>query len=244
MKKSLLILTGHTKGLGTAVLDKFLSIENFQIVGVSRSVLGLKSPKLTEIQLDLSDLAALELRLPEIFPTGDFEKVILINNAGWIGEVKPVGKLQPKAIQKAMNLNLLAPMILTDAFVKAYSNLQDEKVICNISSGAAQKPLPGWAEYCSSKAGLAMFSKVAAEDLKEKGFLVFSLAPGIVDTEMQAEIRKAEKADFPALERFNTYKSEGQLSSAEEVAEKVFYLVSNPDLFEEVILDVRNFDLP
>lgn len=243
MKKSLLILTGHTKGLGNAILDKFLSIENFQIVGVSRSVLGLKSPKLTEIQLDLSDLAALELRLSEIFPAGDFEKVILINNAGWIGEVKPVGKLQGTAIQKAINLNLLAPMILTDAFVKAYSNLHGEKLICNISSGAAHKPMPGWAEYCSSKAGLAMFSKVAADDLKEKGFLVFSLAPGIVDTEMQAEIRKADKADFPALERFNTYKSEGQLSSAEQVAEKVFYLISNPDLFEEVILDVRNFDL-
>lgn len=242
--KSLLILTGHTKGLGKAILDKFLSIENFQIVGVSRSVLGLKSPKLTEIQLDLNELAALELRLSEIFPTGDFEKVILINNAGWIGEVKPVGKLQPGAIQKAMNLNLLAPMILTDAFVKAYFKQRCEKLICNISSGAAHKPLPGWAEYCSGKAGLAMFSKVAAEDLKERGFLVFSLAPGIVDTEMQAEIRKADRADFPALERFNTYKSEGQLSSAEEVAEKVYYLVSNPDLFEEVILDVRNFDLP
>lgn len=242
--KSLLILTGHTKGLGKAILDKFLLLEDFQVVAISRTGLDSSHVRLTETQMDLNDLAGLEANLPQIFPKGDFDKVILINNAGWIGEVKPVGKLHPKGIRQAMNLNLLAPMILTDAFVKAYSNLECEKLICNISSGAAHKHLPGWAAYCSSKAGLAMFSKVAAEDLKEKGFRVFSLAPGIIDTEMQAEIRMADKYDFPALERFTKYKSEGQLSSAAEVAEKVFYLLDNPDLFQEVVQDVRTFDLP
>lgn len=239
--KSLLILTGHSKGLGNAILNKFLSVDNFQIIAISRSGLGMENPNLTVFQLDLSDLEAIENQLPQIFPTGDFEKVILINNAGWIGEVKPVGKLTPDAIQKVMNLNLLAPIILTDAFVKAYSSFRGEKLICNISSGAAHKPLAGWAEYCSSKAGLAMFSKVAAEDLKEKDFRVFSLAPGIVDTDMQGDIRNAVESDFPALDRFSKYKTEGQLSSAEEVAEKVFHLLSNPDLFSEVIQDVRNF---
>lgn len=142
-----------------------------------------------------------------------------------------------------INLNLAAPMILTDAFAKAYGDRSGQKIIINISSGAAHKPLPGWGEYCTSKAGLAMFSKVAAEELKEKGIRVFSLAPGIVDTEMQAEIRHAHSEDFPALERFVSYKSEGQLSSAEEVAKKIFYLVNHPDRFLEVVQDVRAFDL-
>lgn len=242
--KSLLILTGHTKGLGKAILDRFLDLENFQVVAISRTGLELSNPQIAEIQMDLNDLAGLEANLSQIFPQGDFDKVILINNAGWIGEVKKVGNLHPKGIRQAMNLNLLAPVILTDAFVKAYSNLKGERLICNISSGAAHKPLPGWAEYCSSKAGLAMFSKVAAEDLKEKGFRVFSLAPGIIDTEMQADIRNAEESDFPALERFSNYKTEGQLSSPADVADKVVYLLENPDLFQEVIQDVRNFDLP
>lgn len=242
--KSLLILTGHTKGLGKAILDRFLVLENFQIVAISRTGLDLPNARLTEIQVDLNDLEGLEAKLSWFFPSGEFEKVILINNAGWIGEVKTVGNLHPKGIRQALNLNLLAPMILTDAFVKAYLNLKGEKLICNISSGAAHKPLPGWAEYCSSKAGLAMFSKVAAEDLKGKGFRVFSLAPGIVDTEMQAEIRKANLSDFPALDRFISYKSEGQLSTADEIAEKISYLLNNPDLFPEVIQDVRDFNLP
>jgi benzil reductase ((S)-benzoin forming) len=244
MKKSLLILTGHTKGLGKALLDRFFSVEHMQVVAVSRTGLGVKLPNLSEVQLDLSDLERLEANLPKLFPVGDFEKVILINNAGWIGEIKPVGKLHPGEIAKVMNLNLLAPMILTDAFVKAYSGLKGDKFILNISSGAAHKPMPGWGEYCSSKAGLAMFSKVASEDLAAQGIRVFSVAPGIVDTAMQAEIREADQSDFPALERFRDFKNAGKLMSADEVAEKIFYLLSNPALFPEVVQDVRDFELP
>lgn len=242
--KSLLILTGHTKGLGKAILDKFLSVENFRIVAVSRSTLDIQFEQLTQVALDLSDLDKLEVILQEIFPQGEFDRVILINNAGWIGEVKPVGKLHPKEIRKAMNLNFLAPMILTDAFVKSYAEQKGHKLICMISSGAAHKPMPGWAEYCSGKAGLAMFSKVAAEDLKASEFRVFSIAPGVVDTDMQAEIRTADQEDFPALDRFTQMKSEGKLLSPDQVAEKILYLLDHPELFPEVIQDVRNFELP
>jgi benzil reductase ((S)-benzoin forming) len=98
--KSLLILTGHTKGLGKAILDKFLSLENFQIVAISRTDLDSSDDRLTQIQMDLNDLAGLEANLSQLFPEGEFEKVILINNAGWIGEVKTVGKLHPKGISK------------------------------------------------------------------------------------------------------------------------------------------------
>ena len=239
--KTLLILTGHSKGLGRAILDRFLTQKEIRILAISRSGLHLRLEGLEEISMDLGDLNALEKQLPDLFPEEEFQKVILINNAGWIGEVKPTGKLSAEGIQKTMNLNLIAPMVLSNAFVKTYNDHTCPKIILNISSGAAQKPLSGWAEYCSSKAGLAMFSRVAAEDLKDKGFHVFSLAPGIVDTDMQGEIRKAEKGDFPALDRFEAYKSEGQLSSPEEVAEKIWHLVTNPSHYSEVVLDVRNF---
>jgi benzil reductase ((S)-benzoin forming) len=244
MKKSLVILTGHSKGLGRALLDKFLSEEYFQIVAVSRTILEVHHENFTQLKLDLSDLDTLKATLPQIFPSGDYEKIILINNAGWIGEVKPVGKLDPSEIKRSMDLNLIAPMILVDAFVKAYPLLTSQKVICNISSGAAHKPTAGWAEYCSSKAGLAMFSKVAAEDLRAKGFHVFAVAPGIVDTEMQAEIRTADRLDFPALDRFEGFKSEQKLLAPELVAEKLFYLLANPALFPGVLQDVRDFELP
>lgn len=215
-----------------------------EVVAVSRTLLGLERTNLREVQLDMADLDSLESSLSDIFPKGDYSRLILINNAGWIGEIKPVGKLHPADIAKVMNLNLLAPMILSDGFVKAYSGLNAEKIVCNISSGAGHKPMPGWSEYCSSKAGLAMFSRVMAQDLEEKGLRVFSLAPGVVDTGMQSEIRDADQVDFPALEKFRNFKREGSLATPGEVAEKVFYLLHHPRLFPEVIQDVRNFEVP
>jgi benzil reductase ((S)-benzoin forming) len=239
--KTLLILTGHTKGLGQAILEKFLSSEGVEIIAISRTTLKNKSSRVVEISLDLSDLDALETHLPKIFPKESVDRYVLINNAGRIGEIKPVGKLNPGEIQRVLNLNLIAPMILTNAFVKAYGSEAGSKIICNISSGAAHKPLSGWGEYCGSKAGLAMFSRVADEELKESGIRVFSLAPGIVDTEMQSEIRLAGEKDFPALKRFLDYKSEGLLSTPEEVAEKVYHLIQHSERFSDSLQDVRNF---
>jgi len=239
--KTHLILTGHTKGLGHAILEKFLAEEGTEVIAISRSTLKIKPFQVDEIVLDFSDLDALETNLPKIFPKKSADRYILINNAGRIGEMKPVGKLNSKEIRGVLNLNLIAPLILSDAFVRAYGNEPGSKIICNISSGAAHKPLEGWGEYCSSKAGLAMFSKVADLELKELGIRVFSIAPGIVDTEMQSEIRLANEKDFPALKRFMDYKSEGLLSKPEEVANKIFHLIQYPDLFPETFQDVRNF---
>ncbi|WP_439490615.1 SDR family NAD(P)-dependent oxidoreductase [Algoriphagus sp.] len=244
MKHSLLILTGHSKGLGRAILDTYLQKDKYKIIAISRSKLGLKHPNLLEISIDLGDLDVLEDKLPEIFPPGDYEEVVLINNAGWIGEVKPVGAFQAKQMKTQVNVNLLAPMCLTNAFVAAYKDSNAKKIICNISSGASSRPVAGWAGYCSTKAAIAMFTQVAEKEHENSQFRFFSLAPGIVDTEMQDEIRKAEESDFPDLARFKNYKAAGELSSPEEVAAKIFYLLDHAEDFEGVIQDVRAFDLP
>ncbi|PZX59166.1 benzil reductase ((S)-benzoin forming) [Algoriphagus ratkowskyi] len=244
MQKSLLILTGHSKGLGRAILDTYLKKDEFEIVGISRTILGLEDSKLSEISIDFGDLDVLENKLSDLFPAGDFKEVILINNAGWIGEIKAVGSLQVRMMRENVNINLLAPMYLTNAFVAAYKDLDAKKIICNISSGAASKPMEGWSKYCSTKAAIAMFTKVAAKENTNSQFRFFSVAPGIVDTEMQHEIRLADGLDFPEIERFKTYKENGDLSTPESVAAKISYLLQNENEFKEVIQDVRDFDLP
>lgn len=243
MQKSLLILTGHTQGIGKAILDHYLKKDKIQILAISRSSLDIEFPNLTQISLDLGDLTVLESKLGELFPQDSFEKIVLINNAGSIGEIKPIGKLDPAELRKQINVNLLAPMYLTNAFIKAYKSSAAQKIICNISSGAASKPVAGWGGYCSTKAALAMFTLVAAKENKSKEFIFFSLAPGVVDTEMQKEIREVSDADFPDLEKFKKYQEEGHLAPPEMVAEKTAYLLANPDLFSEVIQDVRNIEL-
>ena len=239
--KTLLILTGHSKGIGHALLAHFLGQDGMQIHAISRTKGQLSHPQLTEWAVDLSDAAAVEAILPEIFPRVPADRYLLINNAGWIGQIKPTGKLQPAALQRTLQLNLLTPMLLSNAFAQAYGTSPGQKLICNLSSGAASKPLPGWTSYCSSKAGLEMFSKVMDAEWRSEAFRVFSLAPGIVDTEMQEEIRAAQPEDFPALSRFRDYHSEGMLSTAAAVAEKIGFMLSNPDQFPDVVQDVRHF---
>ena len=146
-------------------------------------------------------------------------------------------------MRNSINTNLLAPMYLTNAFVSAYKDSKAKKIICNISSGAASKPMEGWGEYCSTKAAIAMFTMVAAKESSNSRFRFFSVAPGIVDTQMQEEIRQANELDFPQIERFKSYKEKGDLSSPELVASKISYLLEHENEFQEVIQDVRNFDL-
>ncbi|MEN2281393.1 SDR family NAD(P)-dependent oxidoreductase [Algoriphagus sp. SE2] len=241
MSQSLLIITGHSQGIGRAVLEYYLAQENFQILAISRTEIDIESPNLKQFCIDLSDLDVLENQLNNIFPDGDFEKIILFNNAGWIGVIKPIGKLGPKEMRIQTNVNLLGPMYLTNAFIHQYKNSRAEKIVCNVSSGAASRPVSGWSGYCSTKAALSMFTMVAAEENKSDNFHFFSLAPGIVDTGMQDEIRSSNDSDFPELQKFKEFKEEGKLSSPAEVAEKIAYLFENPNLFEDVIQDVRNF---
>ncbi|WP_192351036.1 SDR family NAD(P)-dependent oxidoreductase [Algoriphagus sp. Y33] len=242
MQKSLLILTGHSKGLGRAILDAYLQHDEFEIIGISRTKLGLANPNLTEISIDFGEIDLLETELPKLFPSGDYKEIILVNNAGLIGEIKPVGKLQLDSLRIQLNVNVLAPMYLMNAFVSTFKNSAAQRIICNISSGAASKPVEGWGGYCSTKAALAMFTQVAAKENEEIRF--FSVAPGIVDTRMQGEIRQADGLDFPQIERFKNYKENGDLASPESVASKIKYMLENESGFQEVIQDVRSFELP
>ncbi len=244
MANSLVILTGHSQGLGKALLDYYLDKSGVEVIGISRKLLGINSPRLKEISLDLSDLDLLENQLDLIFPDSSYDEILLINNAGSIGEIKSVGLLDSKRLQSLMNLNLLAPALLTNAFVARFQGLKNKRVVCNISSGAAHKPMEGWASYCSSKAALAMFTQVCQKENRNSRIRFFSIAPGIIDTPMQAEIRKSDEKNFPDLARFLAYKSEGKLASGIEVARKIGFLLEHSSSFEEVIQDVRNFEIP
>lgn len=68
---------------------------------------------------------------------------------------------------------------------------------------------------------------------------IFALAPGVVDTEMQTEIRQVEQHNFSTLNKFINLKKEGQLDDAVLTAEKFFYLINHNRRFKETLQDVR-----
>ena len=133
-------------------------------------------------------------------------------------------------------------MLLTRAFLRATHDWYIPRKILNISSGAGKKPLPGTAAYCAVKAGLDHFSRVVALDEAHgpNGAMIVSLAPGVIDTDMQTELRESDPRAFPNQPLFAAMKAQGQLSSASDAASKVLAFLDRPDFGTQPVADVRD----
>lgn len=240
---SLFVITGSSKGIGLALAKQLLENPSHQIIGIARSESPLTNEQYHHFRVDLSDIPTLISRLSDFFPDRAFQRIVLINNAGWIGEINHLGQIDPENIAKLYAINVTAPAILSNAFVKAYQNSQAIKLIINISSGAAKKGLDGWSGYSSSKAAINLFTEAAQNEsnINKNGIRHFAVAPGVVDTAMQSDIRSANFDSFSSLEKFQNLYTSNQLSSPEESAAKIIYLIDHFEKFEGVLQDVRNF---
>lgn len=97
------------------------------------------------------------------------------------------------------------------------------------------------ATYCAAKAGMDHFSRCVAleEALKPFGARICSLAPGVIDTDMQRQLRSTAPSVFPDVQRFQDLALEGQLSSANAAAAQVLAWLDRADFGQTVIADVR-----
>lgn len=242
MAKKLYVVTGSSKGLGKALVSKLLEDVEVTVIGIARQN-EASTDRYIHVSLDLSDTDQLVNALGQIFPSGNYDELTLINNAGWIGEIAPFGKLDPKGILDIHRINVVAPAILMNAFASVYKQHSAKKTVINISSGAAGKAVDGWSGYCASKAALNQMTLVAQQeaDLHQLGIRYLALSPGIIDTPMQENIRLASSENFSQLKKFQGFKSENQLSSPDDTADKVIFLLRNLDTMPGVLLDVREF---
>jgi benzil reductase ((S)-benzoin forming) len=243
-KSALYIITGSSKGIGKALVEQLLEKDGNQVIGIARSQHEMAHPGFLTLALDLSNMQEILDNLGSIMPDGDYEKVVLVNNAGMIGPIEHLGKLDPKKIHQVFMLNTIAPTVLMNSFVHKYGNRKEmERVIVNISSGAARKAIDGWACYSASKSAINMLSEAAALEaaLDLTGIRIFSVAPGVVDTDMQADIRLADEKAFSSLSKFVSLKENELLSSPKHTAKKLIELIENTGRFDGVQQDVREY---
>src|SRR5690606_5817181 len=121
---------------------------------------------------------------------------------------------------------------LTSAFIRLSSTLQADKAVLNISSGAGRNPYEGWSSYCTSKAGLDMFTRCVAAEQQSENYpvRVLSIAPGVIDTKMQQVIRDTKPEDFVHLNRFVELKQSGKLVSPGDAADKLLNAIFDVSL--------------
>ncbi|TQR20468.1 SDR family NAD(P)-dependent oxidoreductase [Psychrobacillus vulpis] len=238
------LVTGTTSGIGLELAKQLLKTGNI-VYGFARRENDIEHDNYHHILLDLSETLKLTDTMKTIIQhaTNEATSFTLINNAGTIDPIGMVGEIDSELVAKSIAVNLTAPMILTGAFINALEGQTIPKKVMQISSGAGRKPYEGWSSYCAGKAGLDRFTEAVnvEESKKQYGARIVSIAPGIIDTNMQGKIRQSTESEFPLVDRFKEYKSAGDLSSPSEVAEKLIKLMESDQFYKvEVISDLRN----
>ena len=236
MKKHV-IITGSSKGIGRE-LTLLLLENNFQVYGYARTN-SIQHKNFTFTQVDLSKVGLLDnLVFPKI---NREDKIYLINNAGEIGVINPIGNKLTNEIIDEININAIAPTILCNNIIKTYKNKVKELSILNISSGAALRPIPSWGTYCQSKAALDMLTNMIKEENDE--ITALSISPGVVDTDMQRKIRGVSSSNFPLKDKFIEYYTNGELADPVIIARKIFYIMTNLSQFKGNIVSLRDLSI-
>ncbi len=238
---NLYIVTGASKGLGLSFTN--FAIENgHRVIGISRSRLEPREG-FYYLQTDLRNTD----RLPEAISaavnkisTTDFKSIHLINNAGMIEPINFTKNLSASEIRQNIEVNLIAPIVLTSSFLKATSEFPGWRTIVNISSGVAENPKANWSVYSAAKAGLRGHSLALAQEFTgTENIRVVCLSPGIMDTDMQAILRAQTTDRFPDVESFKSYQSEGRLLKPEVVAKTLFNFLELPERINKVDYSIR-----
>lgn len=250
-KKHLTIMTGASRGMGLAMARQLLT-EGHSLLCISRQssdalaahALSLGG-SLVQWQRDLSDSLALGKELKTWLLSvkeQNWASVSLINNAGTIAGISPLQDANGSDLCHALRVGLEAPMVLSAAFLGATKSWRMPRKLLNISSGLGRRAMASQAAYCAAKAGMDHFTRCVSleEASASNGAKVCSLAPGVIDTDMQQHLRSADPTAFADIEAFKNLKSSGSLASAEDAAASVLSYLARTDFGSNPVGDIRD----
>lgn len=239
MTRSLVILSGGSSGIGLALVETVPWAEA-RVIDVSRR----GAPGCEHLAADLSDPAAWP-RVAELFEreVAGFagERVVFFHSAGTLTPIGFAGEVPAEAYARNVLLNSAAPQVLGAAFLAAARRTEARCHLVMIGSGAARSIYEGWTSYGAGKAAADQWVRTAGAEQQRRGgrVSVLSVAPGVVATPMQEEIRATPERDFPDLARFIELHEEGDLREPKTVAQELWALLER-DLENGSVLDLRD----
>jgi len=259
MAQSLYIVTGASRGMGAAIAEQLIA-PGHTLLCISRGTSDTQRAKaaqadamLEQWSRDLADAPAVADEVDtwlRSFDAQRFDEAALINNAGVITRVGPMDECSSAELSSALRVGLESAMLLTAAFLRAtrpWKAMRAGRVkVLNISSGLGRRAMAGSAPYCAAKAGMDHFSRAAALDEAHRaathggGAKIVSLAPGVIDTDMQTQLRGSDPAGFPDKGNFVGLHQSGQLTSPHDAAARVLSYLRRPDFGSNPVADVRD----
>jgi benzil reductase ((S)-benzoin forming) len=241
--RHLSIVTGASRGLGRAMAEQLLQAGHL-VLGLSRAM-PAAPPGLEQWACDLADPLPVAARLQAWLDGLDgrrFASATLINNAALLADPRPLRDADGTTLSASVRVGLEAPLLLSAAFLRATRDWAADRRILYISSGLGRRAMAAQGPYCAVKAGLDHLARAQAleEALQARGAKVVSLAPGIIDTDMQVQLRGADPSGFPNHDDFVQMKTGGRLDSPAAAAAKVIAYLRRPDFGGQPVADVRD----
>ena len=235
------VVTGASRGLGLGLAQEFLA-QGLDVAACARAAPPLSHGRCVTGSVDVTDAAAVERFAQEAIQR--FGKIDLwVNNAGVLEPIEPLREVGADAFAEHVAINLGGVFHGTQSFVRHVRSRAGGGVLINISSGAARKAYAGWSAYCAAKAGVDRLTECVALEEADAGLRAFSVAPGVIDTDMQAAIRGATESRFPEVERFRQMKRDDAYSPPDFIAGELLALAFGPGSAEaEVCVRLRGPD--
>jgi benzil reductase ((S)-benzoin forming) len=239
------IVTGSSRGLGLALTEQLLQ-RGHHVLAIARGDTRPAAPAagvLEAWRADLADPAPVAARLGAwLAGQPAVQSATLINNAGVTTGPGPLADTPLAELSNAMRVGLESALLLTAAFLKATERWPGPRKVVLVSSGLGRRPMASATAYCAAKAGMDHLARSLAleEALRTNGARVVSLAPGIIDTDMQVQLRSADAAAFPDRDRFLGFKTAGQLDSPASAAAKLLHHLDRADFGSNPVGDVRD----
>jgi len=193
------VITGASRGIGAGLAEAFAA-EGLKLGLCARSIEDSSSESRLARSLDVRDRDAVDAFALEVTeklgPIG-----LWINNAGILAPISMLRDVSSSEFEEHLGINVIGVVNGSRTYVNHVRKTGGPGVLVNISSGAGRHGYAGWSAYCAGKAAVDRLSECIAIEEADSNLRVHAVAPGVIDTDMQALIRKTPVEHFPMVQR-------------------------------------------